>query len=454
MRANRGEHPLLSVGLIEFYAFVNIEFSNEPGFGRHPRVFPEEGEDHPESSPIAGTKEYNPHYKRQSFHHAVIQICIYSVRSARIHRRKEFNVPRCGSHLSPVLPPLSLASSYSPLFAPLVSLSSPITDDSDVIPCLVNHLQAHYRAVGKTASQVSAQKAQLIAKLRQDSLKQRAAQDGDANGGVADFEHVDESILDMATGMQLVETVPLLMANAGTEYEGISMYVDDSGLIKQLPVNMRATQIAHSVGNYAEVRGDAFVARTVDHEAADIFRRLDFSPADLSSSASWMTRARAQWHAKNSAGATAVEDSFHRLTSVSGATATPSGSSNPRVTIRDVTVSPSDEEKEKGNRAFKAQQYKEAITFYSRAVELDPSNVAAINNRAMAYIKLTDYVAALADCEAVLAQDQKNVKALLRRGACREAGDKKLQAHADYAAVLESEPRNKEALAGIERCKQ
>lgn len=44
--------------------------------------------------------------------------------------------------------------------------------------------------------------------------------------------------------------------------------------------------------------------------------------------------------------------------------------------------------KEKGNAAFKAQQYNAAVQHYTSAIERDTSNPVYYSNRAMAFLKV------------------------------------------------------------------
>jgi len=69
------------------------------------------------------------------------------------------------------------------------------------------------------------------------------------------------------------------------------MYVDDTGSLKGLPANPRAAGLAAAAGHAAEIRGDAFVGRTVDCDAS--FERLDFTLAEVDSSAPWIAEAQA-----------------------------------------------------------------------------------------------------------------------------------------------------------------
>jgi len=209
---------------------------------------------------------------------------------------------------------------------------------------------------------------------------------------------------------------------------GINMYVDDQGTIKGLPLNARATQIAQMVGLPLEVRGDAFVARFFDDD--DGFDRLDFTLADLSSSAPWVAAAR-EFHTKKNLSGDTTEKAYKRLMAGAGA------------------GTPAERAKERGNAAFKRGAWEEAEAQYAEAVGLDPSLVAAHNNRAAALLKLGRAPDALAACDQVLKRDGGNVKALLRRGAgLRQVGDAR-GAREALERVLRLQPGNRDALAEL-----
>ncbi|XP_029034812.2 RNA polymerase II-associated protein 3 [Osmia bicornis bicornis] len=112
-----------------------------------------------------------------------------------------------------------------------------------------------------------------------------------------------------------------------------------------------------------------------------------------------------------------------------------------------------EQEREKGNEAFRAGDYKEALEHYSTSIKMD-SNATAFNNRAMTYIKLQRYKDALDDCNVVLNVEYKNIKALLRRAVTLEHLDKSSQALADYEAVLKLEPTNAVAIAGVKKLRK
>ncbi|KAI4898101.1 hypothetical protein NFI96_001765 [Prochilodus magdalenae] len=98
-------------------------------------------------------------------------------------------------------------------------------------------------------------------------------------------------------------------------------------------------------------------------------------------------------------------------------------------------------EKDKGNEAFRASDYEEAVTYYSRSLCIMVT-AAALNNRAQAEIKLQRWHDALNDCERVLQLEPQNTKALLRRATVhKQLGNLKMS-HDDLSAVLHSEPHN------------
>ena len=61
--------------------------------------------------------------------------------------------------------------------------------------------------------------------------------------------------------------------------------------------------------------------------------------------------------------------------------------------------------KNRGNAAFQQGDYQSAVFFFSKGLEMDPSNPTNylfLSNRSAAYFALPDYRLALADAEEVL----------------------------------------------------
>ncbi|XP_054477382.1 sperm-associated antigen 1-like [Anoplopoma fimbria] len=98
-------------------------------------------------------------------------------------------------------------------------------------------------------------------------------------------------------------------------------------------------------------------------------------------------------------------------------------------------------EKDKGNEAFRANDYEEAVAYYSRSLSIKPT-VAAYNNRAQSEIKLKHWHNAMSDCLRVLKLEPGNMKALLRRATVHNHMGNFRMAAEDLRAVLREEPQN------------
>ncbi|KAM6968279.1 sperm-associated antigen 1 [Aplochiton taeniatus] len=100
-----------------------------------------------------------------------------------------------------------------------------------------------------------------------------------------------------------------------------------------------------------------------------------------------------------------------------------------------------DREKDKGNDAFRANDFEEAVAYYSRSLSIRQTTTA-YNNRAQAEIKLQRWHNALKDCQRVLELEPGNMKALLRRATVyNQQGHLKMAAE-DLRNVLREEPQN------------
>ncbi|WIA17271.1 hypothetical protein OEZ85_014143 [Tetradesmus obliquus] len=114
--------------------------------------------------------------------------------------------------------------------------------------------------------------------------------------------------------------------------------------------------------------------------------------------------------------------------------------------------------KARGNEAFKAGRFMEAIKAYSEALKLHPGHPVYANNRAMAYLKVFSFEAAEADCNRALASPQlapqDRVKALLRRGTARMHKGDLRAARSDFREVLSAEPNNRQAREELKALQQ
>lgn len=112
-----------------------------------------------------------------------------------------------------------------------------------------------------------------------------------------------------------------------------------------------------------------------------------------------------------------------------------------------------EQEREKGNEAFRAGDYEEALEHYNTSIQMN-SNIITYNNRAITYIKLQRYEDALNDCNVVLSIEYTNIKALLRRAVSLDHLGKSSQALVDYEAALKVEPNNAMAIAGVKKLRK
>jgi tetratricopeptide (TPR) repeat protein len=240
---------------------------------------------------------------------------------------------------------------------------------------------------------------------------------------------IDENLLNIATGMQMVENISLLSNSRDYGFIGVNMYVDDEGSVRGCARNIRATEIAHCCDKPIEVKGDAFLARVLDD--GDNFERRDLCLNEISSEAEWVEKAKKQ--AKKRRESDSSAEVMRRIQVDSAA----------KAKIRELT--PAESAKEEGNVAFKKGLWEEAVQHYTKAIQLDTLMIPAWNNRAMALLKLQRWEEALRDCVAVLERQPSNVKALLRAAAAEVELGKKDEAKQHLENALLVEPSNVEA---------
>ncbi|EMP24138.1 Small glutamine-rich tetratricopeptide repeat-containing protein alpha, partial [Chelonia mydas] len=112
-------------------------------------------------------------------------------------------------------------------------------------------------------------------------------------------------------------------------------------------------------------------------------------------------------------------------------------------------VTPSEEDiaeaerlKTEGNEQMKAENFEGAVSFYAKAIELNPSNAVYFCNRAAAYSKLGNYAGAVRDCERAIGIDPNYSKAYGRMGLALSSLNKHAEAVVYYKKALELDPDN------------
>ena len=106
-------------------------------------------------------------------------------------------------------------------------------------------------------------------------------------------------------------------------------------------------------------------------------------------------------------------------------------------------------EKIKGNELMKTKEYDEAIKHYTKSINLDEFEPTTFANRALAYIKNTEYGKGLDDCNRAIDLKNDYIKAYYRRGICYTGLKKFQEGLQDFLYVLNDNPQNSEILNKI-----
>lgn len=103
--------------------------------------------------------------------------------------------------------------------------------------------------------------------------------------------------------------------------------------------------------------------------------------------------------------------------------------------------------KNKGNEAFKAEKYDEAISLYTKAInvaEKESRDLATyLKNRAAAYLKTNDNEKVIKDCDEALQIIPEDPKALFRRAQALESLGRFEEAYRDAKTIFTVDPSNK-----------
>ncbi|KAF3935689.1 hypothetical protein ABW19_dt0207594 [Dactylella cylindrospora] len=110
--------------------------------------------------------------------------------------------------------------------------------------------------------------------------------------------------------------------------------------------------------------------------------------------------------------------------------------------------------KNKGNQAFAKKDWNEAISLYSKAIELDATDPAFFSNRAQAYIKTEAYGYAVADATKAIELNPGFVKAYYRRAIANTAILKPKEALKDFKEVVRRVPGDKDARLKLLECEK
>jgi len=112
------------------------------------------------------------------------------------------------------------------------------------------------------------------------------------------------------------------------------------------------------------------------------------------------------------------------------------------------------EAKDKGNKFFLAKQYSQAVEWYTKAVQADPTDAAFYSNRAAAYMGMNKFEEALADSEQCIKLMPNWVKGFYRKGAALVSLGRHEEAIRAFKKGIECDPSNddlKQRLVEAER---
>lgn len=111
-------------------------------------------------------------------------------------------------------------------------------------------------------------------------------------------------------------------------------------------------------------------------------------------------------------------------------------------------------ERERGNEEFKNGNFATAVKCYTKCLGMKVKNFLAFSNRALAYIKMKDYIRAENDCNCALSIESNHIKSLLRRATARCALCKYRAAIQDILIVIELDPTNKQARTDLQKTRE
>ena len=101
-----------------------------------------------------------------------------------------------------------------------------------------------------------------------------------------------------------------------------------------------------------------------------------------------------------------------------------------------------------------AQNFDEAISLYTKAIELNPNVAIYYGNRSFAYLKMECFGYALNDASKAIELDPNYVKGYYRRAASNMSLGKFKLAIKDYETVMKARPNDKDAKMKYSECKK
>jgi len=126
---------------------------------------------------------------------------------------------------------------------------------------------------------------------------------------------------------------------------------------------------------------------------------------------------------------------------------------------RKAGLTPVEKHKENGDQSYKSANFEEAVTHYSKCIDMLVSQgeggsalaLKAYSNRAACYKQISNFDGTISDCTAVLEVEPENVKALIRRAQAFEGVERYRFALQDVKSVL-TLPYHKVGKANFDLC--
>ena len=168
----------------------------------------------------------------------------------------------------------------------------------DIIPTYVKSFFADGRSIDEKLFKDQAAKQNLLGgdveKFAANAKKEKLAtvsEGEEATTNENKTNNLSSSALTNATSGGSVETFPLVRPSKTNKNEGVYIYLDEVGMLKHLPLNTRASQLAQKCGYHPAPNfyGDVFVGRV---STKQMLHNVDIESGDvMDTSQEWMVRA-------------------------------------------------------------------------------------------------------------------------------------------------------------------
>lgn len=245
----------------------------------------------------------------------------------------------------------------------------------------------------------------LMEQSKESAKKNAVQRDGETQQEPVLDEKQQEELIQGYLEQTSFEIVPVTMPTRANRFIGTSLYIDDSGAFKDLPVNTRASHIAQRT-----IRGDAFLLSNHDDPALEEWGRVDCTLGMY-----------------DELRANPPKTVYNASDPAQMAEAAKLRETETKVISADDAAKAS-KAKEEGNDFFAAGDLRAAVQAYSHAIELTSGrrdllpneaevtavHTAALLNRSLVLSKLHQYRLAANDAREVLQINSGNMKGYYR----------------------------------------